>query len=97
MMALFGRQVDLPALHRISSAKGYALWLEILFLRLSGAFRGQKMTRFGRYLSVVMMREFFAGVNNVRDIARRALSPEERACAMPEKCVSLRDEYSAPL
>lgn len=96
MMALFGRQMDLPALHRITYSKGYVLWLEMLFLRISGAFRGGKMTRFGRYLSVVMMREFFAGVNNVRDIARRALNPEERACAMPEKYIGLRDYCSVP-
>jgi len=30
------------------------------------------------------MREFFAGVNNVRDVARKALSPEELANAFPE-------------
>jgi hypothetical protein len=43
------------------------------------------------------MREFFSGVNNVRDIARRALSPEERCSAMPEKYLGLRDYCSVPL
>jgi hypothetical protein len=32
-----------------------------------------------------MMREFFSGVNNVRDEARRALNDEERMCAFPLK------------
>ena len=31
----------------------------------------------GRYLLVAMMRQFFIGVNNLRDQARAALPPEE--------------------
>ncbi len=80
MMVLFGRNDNARDYLR----KQPALWLEHLFLSLAGAFKGSELTRFGRYLSVVMMREFFSGVNNVRDVARLALSPEERACAMPE-------------
>ena len=80
MMVFFGRYDNAREYLR----KQPALWLEHLFLSLAGAFKGSELTRFGRYLSVVMMREFFSGVNNVRDVARLALSPEERACAMPE-------------
>lgn len=66
------------------------LWLEMLFMVMVGAF--SRMTRDeifltprGKYLSVVLMREFFSGVNNVRDQARQALSEEERMCAFPLK------------
>lgn len=94
MMALFGRNVDA---HRVNQATKYSLWLELFFLYLVGAFNHNKLTRFGRYLSVVMMREFFAGVNNVRDIARKALHPEERRCAMPVKYAGLNDYCTVPL
>ena len=36
------------------------------------------LTAKGRYLTVVMMRQFFIGVNNLRDQARAALTGEER-------------------
>jgi hypothetical protein len=34
-----------------------------------------------------MMREFFSGVNNLRDIARKNLAPSELASATPVKIV----------
>jgi hypothetical protein len=37
------------------------------------------LTRTGRYLLVVMMREMLTGSNRLRDEARAALPPEERA------------------
>jgi menaquinone C8-methyltransferase len=80
MMLLFGRVADV--LRVLASMP--AIWIEKAFLTFSGAFSRGELTLFGRYLSVVMMREFFAGVNNVRDIARQALNPEERACSLPE-------------
>jgi coproporphyrinogen III oxidase-like Fe-S oxidoreductase len=57
--------------------------LEMAFMRSSGAFAVDNadklvLTEKGRYLLVVMMREFFIGVNNLRDQARAALSGEER-------------------
>jgi hypothetical protein len=73
MMALFGRNVDLPFVRKATNSE---LFIELLFLRLAGAFRRNKLTRLGRYLSVVMMREFFSGVNNVRDIAKKSLKPK---------------------
>ena len=36
------------------------------------------LTPKGRYLMVVMMRQFFIGVNNLRDQARAALTGAER-------------------
>ena len=79
MMVLFGRGMGA----RKFLCQQPALWLERIFLSLVGAFHDGELTRFGRYLSVVMMREFFAGVNNIRDAARVSLSPEERSCATP--------------
>jgi hypothetical protein len=54
------------------------------FMKLAGAFdqndnTSMTLTPKGRYLLVVMMREFFASLNNVRDQARSALAPEEVA------------------
>jgi hypothetical protein len=46
---------------------------------------------------VVMMREFFTGVNNVRDIARKALLPEERRCTQLNQYAGLNDYCSVPL
>ncbi len=97
MMALFGRSVEPRSLLHFGQSGKPVLWLELIYLKLSGAFRSKKLTRFGRYLSVVMMREFFSGVNNVRDIARKALSPEELKCAMPEKYAGMREYCSVPL
>jgi hypothetical protein len=53
------------------------------FMRAAGAFATDTpeeltLTERGRYLMVAMMREFFVGVNNVRDQARAALTTEER-------------------
>jgi hypothetical protein len=42
-----------------------------------------QLTARGKYLSVVMMREFFSGVNNVRDAARQALQPCAKPANMP--------------
>ena len=69
------------------------LWLEMFFMWLVGSFTGYRgdyifLTPRGRYLSVVMMREFFSGVNNVRDQARKALSEDEQLCTTPSKLTS---------
>ena len=91
MMELFGLRFDRGRFKRsfkVSAERG--LWLEMLFMGLVGAFKkvtpeAITMTPLGKYLSVVMMREFFSGVNNVRDIARQELSDDERQCAFPLK------------
>lgn len=91
MMELFGLRFDRLRFQRsfgVPAERG--LWLEMLFMYLVGAFSqvtGDSITMSprGKYLSVVLMREFFSGVNNVRDQARQALSDEERLCAFPLK------------
>lgn len=60
------------------------LWKEMAFMYLSGAFQSNptesilRLNPASRYLMVVMMREFFAGVNLIRDQARLSLAPNER-------------------
>lgn len=91
MMHLFGMNFDRDAFRarfKIPVQKG--LWLEMLFMNILGAFDGKNpnhLTRRGQYLSIILMREFFSGVNNVRDIARKGLSTEELANATPVKFV----------
>ncbi len=89
LMNLFGLKFSPAAFKR---RFGRSIWLalpmEMLFMHLLGAFagRGNGLTRNGQYLSLVMMREFFAGVNNFRDAARKALSPDELA----DQCMDTR-------
>jgi coproporphyrinogen III oxidase-like Fe-S oxidoreductase len=60
------------------------LWGEVSFMRAVGGFERDDaecftLTRTGRYLLVVMMREMLTGSNRLRDEARAALPAEERA------------------
>ncbi|MBA4375898.1 MAG: coproporphyrinogen dehydrogenase [Anaerolinea sp.] len=101
MMNLFGMNFDRNAFRKrfgVSIQRG--LWLEMLFMTILGAFKKNdphQLTRLGQYLSVVMMREFFSGVNNVRDIARKSLTPEEIANATPVKYVGQHASPKTPL
>ena len=57
---------------------------EIQFMRAVGGFDRDDdecltLTRTGRYLLVVMMREMLTGSNRLRDEARAALPADERA------------------
>ncbi len=84
MMQLFGLRLDKRAFKRdfgCTIEKG--LPAEMAFLRASGAFATDNdeeltLTPRGRYLVVAMMRQFFVGVNRLRDQARAALTGEER-------------------
>ena len=84
MMQLFGLRLDKKAFERdfgVSIDRG--LPAEMTFMRACGAFATDNeyeltLTAKGRYLMVVMMRQFFIGVNNLRDQARAALVGEER-------------------
>ena len=82
MMDLFGLNFDREAFkQRFGVKPAFGLWLEMLFFNLLGAFSrsdSNKPSPVGRYLSLVIMREFFTGVNRLRDIARKALSPVDR-------------------
>jgi coproporphyrinogen III oxidase-like Fe-S oxidoreductase len=60
------------------------LWAEMSFMRAVGGFDRDDdecltLTRTGRYLLVVMMREMLTGSNRLRDEARAALPAAERA------------------
>lgn len=84
MMSLFGMRLDKRQFEEdfgISVEKG--LPLETAFMKRVGAFDVDDefeitLTPKGRYLMVAMMRQFFIGVNGVRDKARAALPPDER-------------------
>ena len=84
MMQLFGLRLDKRAFKRdFGLPVELGLPAEMAFMRLNGAFATDNadeltLTARGRYLIVVMMRQFFIGVNNLRDQAREALTGEER-------------------
>jgi len=76
--------------------------LEMAFMRASGAFAVDNaeelvLTERGRYLLVVMMREFFISVNNVRDQARNAISGDERLLLFGEGAECGTAEREHPL
>lgn len=80
MMDLFGLELakeDLPNQFGVTRNRG--LWLEMFFLNMVGAFSKEtprRLTPFGQYLAVVIMREFFSGVNHLRDQARSVISQD---------------------
>jgi coproporphyrinogen III oxidase-like Fe-S oxidoreductase len=90
MMGLFGLQLDKRAFAADFGQKvERALSVEVAYLRAVGAFdrddaEAFTLTEKGRYLLVSMMREFFVGVNEVRDQARAALSEDERGLLFGE-------------
>ena len=83
MMQLFGLRLDKVQWKRdfgCSFAQG--LPAEYAYLKSAGAFDVEDdaqitLTPKGRYLMVAMMRQFFIGVNGVRDKARAALPADE--------------------
>jgi menaquinone C8-methyltransferase len=85
MMRLFGLHLDKAAFAaRHGGSVERLLWTEHTFLRAAGAFARDdaeaiELTEAGRYLLLVMMREFFIGVNGIRDLARARLPEAERA------------------
>lgn len=75
MMGLFSSSLDLEIAEDIFSGKFQkTLWKEILGFQAVGALQRQgemlRLTPKGLYFWVVMMREFFTGVNNFREICR---------------------------
>ncbi|WP_139651371.1 coproporphyrinogen III oxidase family protein [Raoultibacter phocaeensis] len=84
MMQLFGLRLDKQQFKRdFGCTVERGLPVEMAFMKTAGAFATDNeneltLTPRGRYLMVVMMRQFFIGVNNLRDQARAALTGEER-------------------
>ncbi|MEJ2604922.1 MAG: coproporphyrinogen III oxidase family protein [Gammaproteobacteria bacterium] len=86
LMFLFGGTLDLAmAENRFDGRFRRVLRPELLALRLLGAVRRDggalRLTERGYYLWVMMMREFFIGVNNFRDEMRRQIHDEGRLVA----------------
>jgi coproporphyrinogen III oxidase-like Fe-S oxidoreductase len=78
LMKLFGLSLDLEQLRNKNGVNPYCyLWPEITFFRMAGGLskRGSRLflTPKGQYYWVLMMREFFIGVNNFRDFCRREM------------------------
>ena len=84
MMQLFGLRLDKRQFKEdFGCTVEIGLPVEMAFMRACGAFDHDDeneltLTPKGRYLMVVMMRQFFIGVNKLRDQARAALTGEER-------------------
>ncbi|MGA1824208.1 MAG: coproporphyrinogen III oxidase family protein [bacterium] len=79
LMKLFGGSLDLTKLKMKFENNIYRyLWFEILTFRLLGGIRISNdcllLTPKGRYYWVIMMREFFIGVNNFRDYCRSIIA-----------------------
>jgi len=83
MMDLFGLRLDKHAWkERFGRSVELLLPVEMAFFQASGAFAQNDadcitLTPQGRYMLVVMMREFFSGINRIRDQARQAVVEEE--------------------
>jgi menaquinone C8-methyltransferase len=82
MMELFGLKLDKAAwMHTFGRPVERSLPLEIAFFQANNAFEQNTpheitLSPRGRYLLVVMMREFFSGINRIRDQARQAVIEE---------------------
>jgi menaquinone C8-methyltransferase len=89
LMALFGLNLDKGAFrrrHGVTVERG--LPVEVAFMRMAHAFerddeRALTLNAQGRYLLVAMMREFFVGVNRLREQARAVLTVPARLPALP--------------
>ena len=85
LMELFGLELDKRSFERdFGVSLGRGLPAEMAFMRANRAFDDDDSERLtlsarGRYLLLAMMRQFFIGVNSVRDQARDALPEAERA------------------
>ena len=85
MMQLFGLRLDKKNWKNdFDCSVAGGLPAEYLFMKMNGAFDTDDddcitLSPKGQYLLVAMMRQFFIGVNSVRDKARAALPEDERA------------------
>ncbi|MGD2056998.1 MAG: coproporphyrinogen III oxidase, partial [Gammaproteobacteria bacterium] len=84
LMALFGLALHKPAMNRKYQGRfTRLLWKELLLLKALGAVADHgdtiRLTRNGQYLWLVILREFFNGVNNFRDQMRHHIRAERQA------------------
>jgi len=101
LMSLFGMHLDKREFQRdFGVSIDFGLAIEMAYMRASGAFQIDNadelvLSATGRYLLVAMMREFFVGVNNLRDQARAALSTPERKLLFGEgdECADEQTEH----
>lgn len=78
LMKLFGLRLDIESLNAKYGVNIYRyLWPEILFFTTVGGLKRHNnflsLTERGQYYWVIMMREFFIGVNNFRDYCRQQI------------------------
>ena len=96
MMQLFGLRLDKRQFKKdFGCSVEVGLPVEMAFMKASGAFDIDNadeltLTPKGRYLLVVMMRQFFIGVNNLRDQARAALPGEEKELLFGSGCAECK-------
>lgn len=96
MMQLFGLRLDKRQFKNdFGCSVEMGLPVEMAFMKASGAFATDNadeltLTPKGRYLLVVMMRQFFIGVNNLRDQARAALPGEEKELLFGSGCAECK-------
>ncbi|MEW5800647.1 MAG: coproporphyrinogen III oxidase family protein [bacterium] len=75
LMKLFGRSLNIGQLEtKFKTNISRYLWMEMVFFKLLGGTKTEAdqilLTPKGQYYWVIMMREFFIGVNNFRDYCR---------------------------
>ena len=96
MMQLFGLRLDKRQFKKdFGCSVEVGLPVEMAFMKAAGAFatdNAEELTLSpkGRYLLVVMMRQFFIGVNNLRDQARAALPGEEKELLFGSGCAECK-------
>jgi len=83
LMKLFGMRLDMESLNKKYGVNIYRyLWPEILFFTIIGGLKRinnvLSLTEKGQYYWVIMMREFFIGVNNFRDFCRNQIEEQKR-------------------
>lgn len=92
MMQLFGLRLDKEQFYQdFGCTIETGLPIEMAFMKACRAFdidndKELTLTSAGRYLMVVMMRQFFIGVNTLRDQARATLPDDERKLIFGEGC-----------
>ena len=90
LMNLFGLVLNKQAIEsKYHGDFSHMMWKEFLALKLLGAIKDEgdhyRLTEKGVYYWVVMMREFFVGVNNFREQMRSRIKSERDRDAFPDE------------